>query len=47
MATAEHLFADVGLIEQRSVRDRAGDWTSIFTLMWLLLVARRAENDRR
>ena len=47
MATAEHLFADVGLIQQRSVRDRAGDWTSVFTLMWLLLVARRTEIDRR
>ena len=47
MATAEHLFAGVGLIEQRSVRDRAGDWASVFTLMWLLLVARRREIERR
>jgi len=42
MGTAEHVFADVGLIERRSPRDRYGDWAGIFTLVWLLVVARRA-----
>jgi apolipoprotein N-acyltransferase len=41
MATAEHLYATVGLIDQKSARDRAGDWGSVGTLMWLLVVARR------
>jgi apolipoprotein N-acyltransferase len=47
MGTAEHVFADVGLIEQSSPRDRYGDWASVFTLMWLLVVARRAYGLRR
>jgi apolipoprotein N-acyltransferase len=47
MGTAEHVFADVGLIEQSSPRDRYGDWASVFTLMWLLVVARRAYALRR
>jgi apolipoprotein N-acyltransferase len=42
MGTAEHVFAEVGLIDQSSPRDRYGDWASIFTLIWLLVVARRA-----
>jgi len=42
MGTAEHVFADVGLIEQESPRDRYGDWAAVFTLIWLLVVARRA-----
>jgi apolipoprotein N-acyltransferase len=42
MATAEHLYAKVGLIDQNSVRDKIGDWASAGTLFWLLLVARRA-----
>ena len=42
MGTAQHVFADVGLIEQSSPRDRYGDWAGIFTLVWLLVVARRA-----
>lgn len=41
MATAEHLYASVGLIDQNSVRDKIGDWASVGTLFWLLLVARR------
>ena len=40
MATAEHLYASVGLIDQNSVRDKVGDWASVGTLFWLLLVAR-------
>ena len=41
MAAAEHLYASVGLIDQKSVRDRVGDWASVGTFFWLLLVARR------
>jgi apolipoprotein N-acyltransferase len=47
MGTAEHVFADVGLIEQSSPRDRFGDWAGVFTLIWLLVVARRAFALRR
>jgi apolipoprotein N-acyltransferase len=47
MGTADHVFADVGLIEQSSPRDRYGDWAGIFTLIWLLVVARRAYVLRR
>jgi len=47
MGTAEHVFADVGLIEQGSPRDRYGDWAGVFTLIWLLVVARRAYALRR
>jgi apolipoprotein N-acyltransferase len=47
MGTADHVFADVGLIEQRSPRDRYGDWAGVFTLIWLLVVARRAYVIRR
>ena len=47
MGTAEHLFASVGLIEQSSLRDRIGDWASVLTLIWLLVVARRAYTLRR
>ena len=47
MGTAEHVIASIGLIEQNSLRDRIGDWASVFTLLWLLLVARRAYTLRR
>ena len=47
MGTAEHVFADIGLIEQSSPRDRYGDWAGVFTLIWLLVVARRAYVIRR
>jgi apolipoprotein N-acyltransferase len=47
MGTAQHVFADVGLIEQSSPRDRYGDWAGVFTLIWLLVVARRAYALRR
>lgn len=47
MGTAEHVFAEVGLIEQSSPRDRYGDWAGVFTLIWLLVVARRAYVIRR
>jgi apolipoprotein N-acyltransferase len=40
MGTTDHVFADVGLIEHTSPRDRYGDWAGIFTLIWLLVVAR-------
>lgn len=41
MAKSEYLNATVGLIDQKSVRDSAGDWTSVGILIWLLFVARR------
>ena len=47
MGTAEHVFAEVGLIEQSSPRDRFGDWAGVFTLIWLLVVPRRAYIIRR
>jgi apolipoprotein N-acyltransferase len=47
MGTAEHVLADVGLIDQISPRDRYGDWAGIFTLVWLFVVARRAYSIRR
>jgi apolipoprotein N-acyltransferase len=47
MGTAEHVFADVGLIDQISPRDRYGDWAGIFTLVWLFVVARRGYSMRR
>jgi apolipoprotein N-acyltransferase len=47
MGTAEHVFESIGLIEQNSLRDRIGDWASVFTLLWLLWVARRAYTLRR
>ena len=47
MGTAEHLIATVGLINNQSTRDRLGDWAGIFTLIWLLVVSRRAYVLRR
>ena len=47
MGTAQHLYATVGLITSTSPRDRYGDWTLVITLIWLLLVARRAYVYRR
>lgn len=41
MGTAEHLVANVGLIDQPSPRDRLGDWALVISLVWLSLVARR------
>jgi len=47
MGTAEHLYAQVGLISSTSPRDRIGDWALLITLIWLLIVARRAYIYRR
>ena len=47
MGTAQHLYATVGLITSTSPRDRYGDWALVVTLIWLLLVARRAYVYRR
>jgi apolipoprotein N-acyltransferase len=47
MGTADHISATVGLIKQSSPRDRYGDWAGIFTLIWLLVIARRAYALRR
>ncbi len=41
MGTADHLYANLGLINQQSMRDRLGDWAWILTFVWLVLVARR------
>ncbi len=47
MGTAQHLYAEVGLISSTSPRDRYGDWALVMTLIWLLIVARRAYIYRR
>ncbi|GBL31376.1 bifunctional apolipoprotein N-acyltransferase/polyprenol monophosphomannose synthase [Actinomycetota bacterium] len=47
MGTAEHLYAQVGLISSTSPRDRIGNWALVITLIWLLIVARRAYIYRR
>ena len=47
MATAEHLYATVGLIDQESIRDRLGGWASVLTLIWLLFISSRRWNIRR
>ena len=47
MGTAQHLYADLGLISSVSPRDRYGDWALVMTLIWLLIVTRRAYIYRR
>lgn len=47
MGTAEHLYAQVGLISSTSPRDRIGNWALVITLIWMLFVARRAYIYRR
>jgi apolipoprotein N-acyltransferase len=47
MGTAEHLYAEVGLISSTSPRDRYGDWALVMTLIWLLIAARGAYIYRR
>jgi apolipoprotein N-acyltransferase len=47
MGTAQHLYAEIGLISSVSPRDRYGDWALVMTLIWLLIVARRAYMYRR
>lgn len=47
IATSEHLTATVGLIEQQSMNDRLGNWTTGGMLFWLLLSARRLREERR
>jgi apolipoprotein N-acyltransferase len=47
MATAEHLYADVGLINQESLRNRMGDWASVFTLIWVFIASRERWIIRR
>ena len=47
MGTAEHLYAEVGLISTTSPRDRYGDWALVGTLIWLLIAARGAYIYRR
>lgn len=47
MGTAEHLYAQVGLISSTSPRDRIGNWALVITLIWMLFVARRTYIYRR
>ena len=47
MGTAQHLYAEVGLVSSVSPRDRYGDWALVMTLIWLLIVTRRAYIYRR
>ena len=47
MGTAQHLYADIGLISSSSPRDKYGDWALVMTLIWLLIVTRRAYIYRR
>jgi len=44
---AHYIYAEVGLIEQRSPRDWAGNWALAAIGIWLLWVARRAGMYRR
>ena len=47
MGTAQHLYAEIGLISSTSPRDRYGDWALVMTLIWLLIATRRAYIYRR
>ena len=47
MASAQHLYAEVGIISSVSPRDRYGDWALVVTLIWLLVVTRGAYIYRR
>ena len=47
MGTAQHLYAEIGLISSVSPRDRYGDWALVMTLIWLLIATRRAYIYRR
>jgi len=47
IGTAQHLYAEIGLISSASPRDRYGDWALVMTLIWLLIVTRRAYIYRR
>jgi len=42
MGAAQHLYAEIGLISSTSPRDKYGDWALVMTLIWLLIVTRRA-----
>ena len=47
MGAAQHLYAEIGLISSTSPRDKYGDWALVMTLIWLLIVTRRAYIYRR
>ena len=47
MGTADHLYAEVGLINQRSIRDTLGVWATIISLIWMLGISRRGYRYRR
>lgn len=42
MGNAEHIFATVDLVDSQSPRDRYGDWSIVFTFVWLMILVRRA-----
>jgi apolipoprotein N-acyltransferase len=42
MGTADSIRAEIGLIEDKTLRDKAGDWALVGVLLGLFLIARRA-----
>lgn len=47
MATAQNIYANVGLISDKSVRDRVGGWAGALTFSWLILVGVRLRRYSR
>lgn len=47
MATAQNIYAKVGLISDKSVRDKVGGWAGVLTFLWLILVAWRSRRFSR
>jgi len=47
MATAQNIYANVGLISDKSVRDRVGGWAGALTFSWLILVGLRLRRYSR
>ena len=47
MATAQNIYANVGLISDKSVRDKIGGWVGALTFSWLFLVGWRLRRYSR
>jgi apolipoprotein N-acyltransferase len=47
MATAQNIYANVGLISDKSVRDKIGGWAGALTFSWLMLVGWRLRRYSR
>ena len=47
MATAQNIYANVGLISDKSVRDKIGGWAGALTFSWLILVGWRLRRYSR